>query len=473
MSLTPEGFVRPRIDEIKLDYDSRFTDALGAVNTAPDAVIGQIIGIFAAALDDAYETLQNNYDSMYPFSAEGTSLDGAVSFVGLERLAAAPSSVIAVCYGSESTLIPANALVRSADNFQYAADADTVISRSAAVDVEITISTVSDSANYQVIAGGVSVVYTSDANATGAEIAAGLAALFGVDYIASSNGDVLYLKSADGYTDFTLTVDSKLTISKLGTPVSFTCIENGANALPIGSLNTIDSQIVGWDSVYNQVAGTTGRDIETDEELRLRHADSVRATGSATVKAIRARLLAEVDSVEYVAVYENRTNIIADSMPPHSFETVVSGGTNQEVANKIWELKPAGIETYGNTSIQVTDDNGDIQLVEFSRSTDKFAWVRVSVNSLYSEESLSVSVSDAIKAAVLSYGESLNIGEDIITQRLYGPIYNATSGIGNITVETALTDDVIDMPSYGTGNISVGRAELANFDLTRIVVVGV
>lgn len=474
MSLMPEGFERPRLPEIKSDYDQRFTDALGPVNTNPDAVVGQIIGIFAAALDDAYETLQNNYDSMYPFSAEGTSLDGAVSFVGLERLAAAPTTVTAICYGAESTLIPAGTLVRSIDNKQYAANADTVISRSASGDVEITISTVTNSANYQIIAGGVSHLYTSDSSATAAEISAGLAALFDTeDFTATADGDKLSLRSADGYSDFTLTVDSKMTISLLGTPVNFTAVEMGAHALPIGALNRIDSSIIGFDEIYNLAAGATGRNVETDEELRNRHRDTVRATGSATAAAIRARMLSEVDSLNYCRVYENRTNVYVDSMPPHSFETVVNGGDNQAVANKLFELKPAGIETYGNTNIQVLDENGDLQLVNFSRSTDKYAWIRVSVNLLYSEETLTTSVTEAIKSAVLSYGDGLGIGEDIITQRIYGPIYASTTGIGSITVEAALTASISDTPSYTTSNIAVGRAELAVFDGARITVVGV
>ena len=178
MSLTQTGFERPRLLEIKSEYDALFASVLGPINTNADSVTGQIIGIFSAALDDAYEVLQHTYDSMYPYSAEGTSLDGAVSFVGLERLAAAPTTVIAMCYGAESTLIPAGAIARSADNRQYASDADVVISRSAAGDVVITPTTISNSATYQVIAGGVSVVYTADSDATAAEICSGLAALF-------------------------------------------------------------------------------------------------------------------------------------------------------------------------------------------------------------------------------------------------------------------------------------------------------
>lgn len=475
MTVTAEGFDRPRLPEIKADYDQRFTDALGPVNTAPDAVVGQIIGIFSEALDNAYEALQDTYDSMYPPTAEGTSLDGAVSLVGLTRLGATPTVVIGVTYGAESTLIPAGAIARSIDNRQYATTADAVISRSAAVDVQITVSTVINAATYQVIAGGVSVVYTSDASATGAEIATGLAALFDpLVFTATASGNVVSLRSLDGVTDFALTVDSKLSITRLGTPVVFTSIELGAYALPANSLTSIDSSVLGWDEVNNLAAGDIGRFVETDEALRIRHADSVRATGSATVKAIRARLVAEVDAIEYAAIYENRSGEPdAFGLPSHSFEAVVSGGTNQAVANKLFELKPAGIETYGTISVPVVDENGDGQTMRFSRPADVYAWIRVSVNTLYPEEQLTTAVVGAIKDAVLAYGQTLSVGDDLLLQRFYGPIYTATSGIGSITVEGSMTAGPVDTPLYTTANIAVGRTGLAVFDAVRISVVGV
>lgn len=475
MSLTEQGFDRPRLPEIKNDYDQRFTDALGPVNTNADAVVGQIIGIFAAALDDAYEALQNTYDSMYPFSAEGTSLEGAVSFVGLTRLAAAPTTVTAMCYGAESTLIPAGAIARALDNRQYVATADTVISRSSTGHAEIEILAVSNASNYQVIAGGASVVYTSDASATADEVAAGLAALFNPsNFKASAANGVLTLKSFDLYSDFTLTVDSKLAIRLQGTPVVFTALEIGAFALPVGSLNRIDSSVLGWDAVNNLVAGGIGRAVETDEALRERHANSVRVTGAATAQAIRSRILAEVDSVSYVAIYENRTNTIdANSLPSHSFDTVVSGGSDQAVADKLFEVKPAGIETYGNTSIQVLDENGDMQTCRFSRPASKYAWIRVTINLLDLEEALDPMYLTTIKGAVLAYGNSIGIGKDLIIQRFFGPIYESTPGLGGITVEAAITSSPLDTPAYATTNIVIARAELASFDLTRITVLGV
>lgn len=474
MTLTTTGFTRKRLSEIKADYDTAFTDALGPINTAPDAVVGQVIGIFAAALDDAYEALQNTYDAMYPYSAEGTSLDGSVAFVGLTRREASATTVNAICYGAESTLIPAGSLTRTIAGAQFASGTDTVISRSSAGDIELEVTTVTNAGNYQVIAGGTSVVYTADMTATGAEIAAGLAALFNpANYLATASGSKLRIRAADQYSDFTLTHDSKMTITRLGTPVVFTALQLGDIVCPSLSLTTIDSPIVGWDEVTNLVQGATGVNMESDEELRLRHASALSVTGAATLGAIKSRILEEVDSVTAVNIYENRSINVVDSMPSHSFECVVVGGNNQSIANKIYEVKPAGIETYGNTSVQVTDSNGDVQIVKFTRSTAKYAWIRVSVNTLYPEETLTTAVVSSIQIAVKAYGDTLAGGEDIIVQRFYGPIYNATSGIGSITVEVAVTDGPTDAPTYSTSNIAIGRANYALFDTVRISVLGV
>lgn len=475
MSLTPEGFDRPRLNDIKSDLDQRFTDALGPVYTGADSVIGQIIGILSAAYDDAYEALQNTYDSMYPASAEGVSLDGAVSFVGMTRIDASPTTVVAMAYGAESTLIPSGSVARSMAGRQFVTTSDSVITRAAAGDVIISVNSVLNSTAYQIIVNGSSVTFTSDANATALEILNGLQALFNpVNVLATIESSKLRLRAPDLYSDFTLTVDSKLTIDKLGSPVTFTALDLGAYELPAGALNIIDSPKLGWDSVSNLVPGAIGRFVESDEALRARHAIGVRATGAATLKAIRARLLAEVDSVTYVAVYENYTNFTdSDSLPAHSFEAVVSGGLDQAVANKIYEVKPAGIETYGNTTIQVIDENGDVQVVKFSRGTTKYAWIRVTVNALDLEEPLTLQVIDAIKNAVVAYGNNIGIGNDIITQRFYGPIFAATSGLGNITVEAAITNLPGDTPTYSTNNVVLSRREQALFDVSRVVVVGV
>lgn len=470
MPLNLTGFTRLRLAEIKTLYDQRFTDALGPVNTNPDSVTGQVIGIFSAALDDVQESLQDVYDAMYPASAEGVSLDGAVSFVGIERLAATPTTVVGAAYGVEGTFLPTGVLARSGA-IEYQSTADVVIGRANALDVEIEVTTVSNSTAYQVIAGGVLATYTSDASATAAEIAAGLVAAFNPDnFVAVANGSKFRLYSKDLISKFTLTVDGSLTITKLSSPVNFTAIALGANACHSGTLTTIDTPINGWDSLINLAAGSVGRAVETDAELRTRHATGVRATGSATVKAIKARLVADVPEITSAYVYENRSMYTVDGMPPHSIECVVVGAADQTVREKIYELKPAGIETYGLISGAVTDDNGDTQTVKFSRPVTQYAWVRVSVDLLYPEETYPATAQASIKEAVMAHAATIEVGEDIITQRFYGPIYASTSGIGKITVEIAVTASPSDTPACSTNNISIVRAGIAAFDISRVTV---
>lgn len=474
MTLSADGFARPRLAEIKADYDKRFIDALGPVNTLPDSVVGQLIGIFSAALDDAYEALQNTYDAMYPYSAEGTSLDGAVAFVGLERLPAAPTSVVAMCYGDESTLVPAGVLARSLDNKQYSTSADVVISRSAAGDVTVEVMTVTNLAVYQITLNGDALFYTSDASATAEEIAAGIAAeVDPMFFTVTVEAGTFSITAIDLYSDFSISVDAKLAITRLGTPAVFTALANGAHALPAGALTRIDSSIAGWQELANLTAGSTGRDTETDEELRARHATSTRVTGSATAAAIKARLLAEVANVTAVQIYENRTSTYDGLVPPHSFEAVVQGGLDQAICDKLFYVKPAGIETYGNVSLTVIDPNGDGQTCSFSRPDTVYAWVRVTVTELESEESLTVAAATAIQEAVLEYGQTFSVGTDLNVQRFYSPIFKNTTGIASITVELDITPNPGDTPIYGSANIEIGRSEIAEFSMDRITVIGV
>jgi uncharacterized phage protein gp47/JayE len=289
------------------------------------------------------------------------------------------------------------------------------------------------------------------------------------------SGSQLRIYAVDGVTPFTFTADVKLSIVNRGSPVVFVAINSGAFACPVGALSNIDSPALGWSSLSNMAAGAIGRDVETDTELRLRHASSVRATGSATVEAIRSRMLAALPSVTSIRIYENRMSITtADGIPPHAFQAVIVGGSDVDIAKQLWLTKPAGIETYGNVSNSVIDSNGDAQVVKFSRTTPKYAWVTVAVNSTNPEEALPVSAIANIKSAVENFASAnLGAGDDIIIQKFFGPIYGAVAGLGSITITAAITALPGDTPSYGSLNIAIGKTENSVFDISRVVVTGV
>ena len=108
--LTPEGFNTPRLANVKQFLENDFVASFGDINTDPQSVAGQLIGIFSKMFADQWENLEDVYFSQYPNSASGVSLDNVVQLNGISRLAATQTNVTATCDGLEGTAIPANSL---------------------------------------------------------------------------------------------------------------------------------------------------------------------------------------------------------------------------------------------------------------------------------------------------------------------------------------------------------------------------
>ncbi|WP_347253233.1 hypothetical protein [Leminorella grimontii] len=472
MALTKEGYAVKRLAELKKEYDRLLINRFGPINTQPDSVIGQLEGIWAEALANIYEQAQDTYHAMYPFSAEGVSLDGAVSYVGITRFAATATWTIAAVYGRESTLLKSGA--QASDGVQrYQSVLDAVISRANAIDTLIDM-TVQNGADYVLNVNGTLISYVSGPNATLEEIATGLGEQLNPEAIRYEVKDKSFrVFAADGVTPFALSVGERMQFSRIGSPARFVAMNEGRKVLPQGALREIVTPRSGWDEVCNLIEGVTGRERESDTELRTRFEQSRQSLGSATVKAIRARLIQDVSGVSEVRIFENRTNQTSeDGIPPHAFEALVVGGSDQSVADALWKHKPAGIETYGANSMLVKDENGDGQRICFSRAAQKYAWIRVRVTGLYDEEALPQDVISTIKRSVMSYGETLSIGEDIILQRMLGPIYANTTGLSQITIEAAVTESPDASPDYGSDNIAIDKRSTAVFDAARLEVIG-
>ena len=162
------------------------------------------------------------------------------------------------------------------------------------------------------------------------------------------------------------------------------------------------------------------------------------------------------------------TAVIKGGRFPKSFEAVVQGGTDADVANKIWTTKPAGIQTFRNTAFTITDSQGEFQVINFSRPTPIYIWVTVALT-LYAEEVFPPNGQDLVAAAINTYGSNLGIGVDVLLQRVLAQIFNVP-GIASGVMQIASTNLPGDSPLFGTADISIAENEVAIFDLTRITV---
>jgi uncharacterized phage protein gp47/JayE len=232
------------------------------------------------------------------------------------------------------------------------------------------------------------------------------------------------------------------------------------------TINVIETPISGLDEVNNFDAGDPGRETESDVDLRIRFFASQQNTGAGTLPSIISRISDDVDGVTSVKGFENRTDAVVDGRDPHSFEMVVEGGVDQDIGDLLWQIKPAGIQTFGNTPIIIVDSNGDNQTMNFSRPVGIPIWVRATITK-YSEESYPTTGDQQVEDAILAYGDAISSGEDVIPLRIKTDIINTVTGIEDIVMEITKTAP----PPYGLVTIPIADNEIATFDSSRIIVI--
>lgn len=155
---------------------------------------------------------------------------------------------------------------------------------------------------------------------------------------------------------------------------------------------------------------------------------------------------------------------IAGGRPAKSFEIIVEGGDDTEIAQAIFDSKPAGIQTYGNTSEVIVDQYGKSHTIYFSRPTvvPIYISINLSVNSLFPVDGV-----PTIQEELVTLGDQVEIGGLVVVFGSSGLVgaFNDVPGI----VDYDLTAGITASP-VGTSNIQMQPNQKPDFDTFRIVV---
>ncbi len=485
--VTTEGFSKKTLDDILSEIRDDERDAISStLNLLDTSVLGQLNGVFGDKLRELWNLAEAIYRSQYPDSASGEALDQVASITGATRLPATQSVVqLDQLNLDDGVTVPAGSIVSigstgarwelldsvtnstgapgtfsvQAQSEDYGAiqglsgTIDTIVTPisgwSAAAAVNTANSepfSLADAQTLEVqIDGGATQTVTFSTgdfvdigNATAQEVADAI------------NADITGGAAEDALGEVRLTSDTE------GTGSSVQIVGGTANPA-LGFPTTL---VVGFNSADAEV----GRELETDADFRLRRIELLRITGAGSVEAIRARVR-ELDGVVQAYVFENVTMVTdpVTSLPPKSFEVVVSGGDNQDIADTIWEVKPAGIESYGSITESVQDSMGFFHDIKFSRPTLVPIYIDVTVST--NPSTFPADGADQIKAALKALGDSLQIGDDVIALQFKCAPLSVTGVID-------VTDFKIDTitPPVGTTNIAIGFRDLAEFDTSWISV---
>ncbi len=255
--------------------------------------------------------------------------------------------------------------------------------------------------------------------------------------------------------------------------VEFEAETAGALALTSGTLTVIAEPLSGWNSITNALDGVTGDDDEADAALRLRGEEELQAQGSTTVDAIRDGIMDEstglADNITHCVVWENDTDDTdGEGRPPHSVEVIARGidtgvSESQRLADKIFELKAAGIEAFGDDSKTVTDSQGNDHTVGYTWVTEVPIYFEVDI--VIDEDLFPLDGDDQVAAAIVAIEDTYDPGSDIIAERIKAACFSVA---GVVDVDE-LRLDTSASPS-ATANIPIGVREIGTLDTSRITV---
>jgi len=237
--------------------------------------------------------------------------------------------------------------------------------------------------------------------------------------------------------------------------VEIVSIEGGSEYnVPSNTITEMTEVLAGIDDVTNAAETFGGRDRETDTELRERYFQSLDRAGGSTTTSVRANVLEETETSDCIILENITMEVDGNGLPPKSFETIVFGGTNQAIANAIFEKKPGGIEPFGSITETVIDASGNSQNVGFSRATGINIYIKAELitNSDYPADGDNQVISE-----IEDYINSLSINENVIYRKIIDVIFN----VPGVVDVNALYVDTVDSPT-GESNITIEFREVSD-----------
>lgn len=434
--VTEQGFVTKRLPDILLELQDEarrlfqdLTPPGDTVDISPSSALGRLIGLVSPSAVDGWDAAQQVYTAFDANASTGIPLDNLVAFSGITRQEKTFTTTPLLFYGDTNTLIPSGSVVSSpttAERFNISTPVALVASIASGVGVTTLV--VADSTLY-------TITYTSSTTTQNINYTSGvsgttlLSVLSGLKGIIDAShpsltgtvvGTTLNVMRNDVFQTVAFTTSINIGIIKVSTVGEGIAENVGPLTQLAGTITEISTPVLGWDTVNNTVSASPGRLEETDGELRLRFRNSKFLRASNSIDSLYSALL-EVSSVQDVVIYENDTNITdGNGVPGHSFLTLVVGGLSTDIAQAIWDNRPVGILSFGNTSVSINDIQGFPHTISFSRPDGVLIYISMN---LTTNSEFPANGVDLIKQTIVDYFQNtFTVGDDVVYSRLYTPI---------------------------------------------------
>jgi uncharacterized phage protein gp47/JayE len=262
---------------------------------------------------------------------------------------------------------------------------------------------------------------------------------------------------------------STVTLGSDGTAtVDFQSVALGAIPCAGSALTTVVSNILGWETVTNDTAGTLGSSTQSDQAARALRLNTLAFQGVSLAEAITSALY-NVPGVTSLAFQENTAattqTINGVSMVAHSIYACVDGGTDTAVAAALLENKSSGCAWNGTTTVNLVEPaSGQSYAVLFDRPTPVSILINVTTTN-GNEANIIQAILDYANGAINGLA-GFTVGGDVSPFEIAGAILTQYPGYYINQVEISLTSPII----YTTDVIAIGINQIAQTQASYITI---
>jgi len=223
-------------------------------------------------------------------------------------------------------------------------------------------------------------------------------------------------------------------------------------------------------------SGITRQIEEDDVALRSRLISTQSSSGQLTGSDCFNKLfsdLSEISDVQEIQINLNSTSQQEGVLPPNSYEVMVLGGNQEDVANAIWDNHPVGITLSGNTSVQITDCTGVCRDIFFTRP--KLVPIYLDIRVIRTSTNCGCPTDDTtiIAQSIQDYIDSedgvcfTRIGQAINSQDFFRPVYEI-QGLGVSCIKMSRDGGIVDQDliTLKRDEVPFFSAECINIEFT-------
>lgn len=429
------------------------------ISSDGDSVIGQLIGVSSEEDLQIIEAMGWLFGGFFISQGEGAQLDGAGEWLNVTRYGMTQSSACVVY------LLEPDGTVNAGDSFQVSGtDGDWIVAASAtanANDCTGLILKVQDSA---IIEGNAFVIsvngteYTTqyEPGDTSDIIISRLFGLVinsdkGMTTTQTAYGEMLYVADGVSIAHFSF-AEAVYDVVRAGMPV--VAWYDSQTDFPVADYGDVVS-----DDILVLANGRQGFLIEDDESYRARLKAAAAARKSsigASRPGIKASVLA-VDGVSFCTVTVNRgIETDENGLPGKSVQVFVAGGTDNDVAQAIYDAAAGEANTYG-TSYGTATDGETTETMYFTRQAYQSVYVAVS-GDVWDKETTGKpdDYYSVTRAVIGDYFTSLIEGRDVYAKQIESSLVVSMPTLTDITVYVGTTPEPADrFVAISTGVIAV------------------